>query len=85
MKEHIFKIEVGVKAKSNISGFSGMITARCQHVNGCDRYLINPLVKKDGKLPDGYWFDEGELKVDTKTKRIKPQNQDNGGFHSKIK
>ena len=84
MKKHTFKIEIGVKGKSNISGFIGIITARSQCLNGCDRYFINPKAKKDGTLPDGYWFDEGEIVV-MKSSKIEPQNQDKGGLHSKLK
>jgi hypothetical protein len=38
----------------------------------------------NGKLPDGYWFDEGELII-TKAPKLKQQNQDRGGFPSKMK
>ena len=81
-----WKFKLGVQAKSKISGFKGTITCRSEHLNSCNRYWIAPKVDKDGKLPDGYWFDEGEIeRVKTKKKPLKRTNQDNGGFPSHIK
>lgn len=79
-----FTIENGTTVKSNISGFKGMVTSRADHLNGCNRYFVSPPVDKEGKLPDGYWFDEDEL-VTVKKATLKPKNNDRGGFHSKIK
>jgi len=79
-----FTLENGTVVKSNVSGFSGMITSRADHLNGCNRYFVNPPVDKEGKLPDGYWFDEAELETVSKAV-LKPQNNDRGGFPSNIK
>lgn len=79
-----FILENGTKVKSNISGFVGMVTSRADHLNGCNRYYVNPPVDKDMKLPDGYWFDEAELEVIEEPK-LKPQNNDRGGFPSSAK
>lgn len=79
-----FKFENGIDVKSNITGFKGVVIARSEHLNGCDRYYVQPKVDKDGKYPDGIWMDEGEV-IQISKKKIKPQNQDNGGFSSKIK
>ena len=84
MKEHTFKFELGVEGKSNISGYKGLLTSRAQHVNGCDRYWLVPKVGKDGKMQDGYWFDEGEIIIISK-KKISRQNNNRGGFPSIIK
>lgn len=80
----MFTIENGVKVKSNINGFKGMITARADHLYGCNRYFVIPSVDKDGKLPEGYWFDEDELIIIGKEK-LERKNNDRGGFASKIK
>lgn len=77
-----FKIDLGVTAKSNITGFKGVVTSRSEHINGCDRYFINPPVDSEGKLPDGYWFDESELIVIGSKKVRGDNNKDRGGFHS---
>jgi hypothetical protein len=82
----MFKYKNGVKAKSAISGFSGMIVARSNHLYGCNRYFLAPSVTKDkpAELPDGYWFDEGEIITD-EVVTIKPDNKDTGGFPSRLK
>lgn len=79
-----FAIELGVKVRSSITGFLGIVTSRAEHLNGCNRYWVQPKIDKDGKQPDGVWMDEGELIVLSKT-RLTPKNQERGGFPSKIK
>lgn len=79
-----FIFENGIEVESNISGFKGMITSRAQHLHSCNRYYVNPKVDKDGKLPDGYWFDEAEI-IEIEPATLEPQNTNRGGFHSKLK
>ena len=79
-----FTIELGAVVRSNISGFGGMVTSRSEHLNGCNRYWVSPKVDKEGKLPEGYWFDEGELIVLSKPK-LKRKNSNRGGFPSQVK
>ena len=81
---HEFQFELGVECRSKISGFKGIITSRSQHLNGCDRYWIQPKVDKEGKLPDGMWFDDGEVVI-VECEKIDRKNSDRGGFPSKIK
>jgi len=80
----MFKIELGVKVESKITGFMGRVTARAEHVNGCNRYFVQPTVDKDGKLPDGYWTDEMELIV-PEPLPIERKNNDRGGFPGRMK
>jgi hypothetical protein len=79
-----FLVELGSEVKSNINGFKGIVSARSEHLNGCNRYWIQPKVGKDGKAPDGAWYDEGELIVINSSK-LKRKNSDRGGFHSSLK
>jgi hypothetical protein len=79
-----FMFELGCEVVSKISGFKGILTSRSEHLNGCNRYWVAPKVGKDGKLPDGYWMDEAEIKV-TKATKLKPKNQERGGFPSRVK
>jgi hypothetical protein len=79
-----FMFELGCEVVSKISGFKGVLTSRSEHLNGCNRYWVAPKVGKDGKLPDGYWMDEAEIKV-TKETNLKPKNQERGGFPSRVK
>lgn len=79
-----FKLNNGEKVKSSISGFQGLITARADHLNGCNRYWVQPPVDKDGKMQEGMWFDEGELER-VAVAELSRTNNDRGGFPSKIK
>jgi hypothetical protein len=57
------KLEFGVIAQDKITGFTGMVTAKTSYITGCDRYYLTPRVDKDGKCPEGKYFDEGTLEV----------------------
>lgn len=81
----MFTIELGEKVKSRINGFAGVITSRAEHLNGCNRYWVEPhKTDKDGKLLDGHWFDEKDLEVIGRKKAKQPK-EDPGGFPSRIK
>jgi len=62
----IFKIELGVKVKDNITGFEGTTVARAEYLNGCIQYQL------EGDMPtkpgDDIWIDEQRLlpKVESK-------------------
>ena len=77
-------IELGSKVKSKINGFTGIMTSRAVHLNGCTRCWIEPPLDKDGKLQSGSWFDEVELVLVEETK-TELTNQDRGGFPSRSK
>lgn len=57
------KIKLGSKVKCKVTGFSGTVTSRAEHLNGCNRYSVQPSVDKDMKLPDCYWIDEVQLEI----------------------
>jgi len=61
-----------------------MATCRAEHLNGCNRYWLEPKVDKKGDYREGRWFDEGELVV-KKSSVMKRKNKDRGGFSSQIK
>ena len=78
-----FKLNNGDKVESLTTGFKGMITARADHLHGCNRYMVQPM-GKDGKLPDSYWLDEDDLNV--VAKKVLPRaNNSRGGFPSMSK
>lgn len=54
-------MRLGVKAKDVVSGLEGIITARCQYLNGCVQYCLTPSVGADGKKPDSFYIDEGQI------------------------
>jgi len=79
-----FILNNGDKVVTKLTGFKGIIDARAQHLNGCNRYSIQPPVDKDGKMQDGFWFDEADIEV-VKEEVVKRSNNDRGGFHGSYK
>ena len=57
-------IQLGVKAKDKITGFSGTVTGFCQYISGCNQALLIPPVGEKGEHREGHWFDEQRLEVD---------------------
>lgn len=62
-KKQIFNHELGKIAKDKITGFAGVLTARCEFLTGCNRYCIQPTELKDGKPIDGIYFDEAQIEI----------------------
>jgi len=58
-----FKLELGLKAKDKITGFTGILTARCQFLTGCNRYCIQPTNLKNGSPIDSLYFDEDQIEI----------------------
>ena len=54
----MFKHKRGQWLVDVVTGFEGVVVSRQDHLAGCNRYFLQPKVSDDGKLPDGYWFDE---------------------------
>ncbi len=79
-------IELGSRVRDVVTGFKGIATSRAIHMNGCDRYWIQPPVGKDGKNADGLWVDvttlevteESAIKLPEETRARRP-----GGFSAR--
>jgi len=56
-------IELGSGVVDRITGFKGVATSRTIYLSGCARIGVQPLVDKDGKLPESQFFDEIQLDV----------------------
>jgi hypothetical protein len=56
-------IQLGVKAKDKITGFTGIVIGHVQYLTGCDQYGLCPAVGKDGKTADTQYFDESRIEV----------------------
>ena len=54
---------LGKKAKDKITGFEGIITSKHVYLTGCTQYGIQPVVDKDGKVPERNYFDEGRIEI----------------------
>lgn len=78
MKKNVmFKFDCGDEVKCKVTGFSGIVIARMEWLNGCLQYCIKPKMKmkKDEsiKMPDGEYIDEKQLKL-LKSKKINLKN-----------
>lgn len=79
----MFKIQLGVTVTDKISGFTGIVTGRCDYTTGCNRYQVQPKVGDDNKFVDSVWYDEHVLTVDT-TKEpmsVQPQGDERPGAY----
>lgn len=56
-------VENGDKVLDKISGFEGIVTGTTIYLNGCVRFIIQPKIDKDGKMPGPEWIDEEQLEV----------------------
>ena len=56
-------IKLGVKVQDRITGFTGVVTGRCEYLTGCHQVLVCPPVDTEGKASDSRWFDEQRCKV----------------------
>lgn len=67
-------IELGMKAKDTITGFTGTITGKCEYISGCIQFFLTPKVDKDGKTQEGDWFDHQRIEPVGKKKPVKSSN-----------
>ena len=72
-------IQLGDKAKDQVTGFEGICVARTEWLNGCIRVTLqSDKLDKDGKPQDGQTFDEPQLVV-TKARKVSCGPRDTGG------
>ena len=72
------KIKLGDKVCDTVSGFEGVAFGQTLFLHGCTRCGVQPVVDKDGKLPEAQWFDEPQLEV-VKAKSVKTGSRTTGG------
>ena len=56
-------VNLGDRVRDKVTGFEVVATARYQYMNGCERYCVEPMVDKGGKLVDAQTFDVQRLDV----------------------
>jgi len=68
----MFKFKMQDRVKDTVSGYEGIITVRCEYLNGCLQYCLSKTeLDKDGKVQEGEYFDEGQLeKVKVKPRTL---------------
>lgn len=74
-------IPLGAKARDTITGFTGVVVARTQWINGCVRLTLQATELKDGKPLDLLTFDEPQLAlvVDEPAPAAAPAGERRGG------
>lgn len=55
-------IQMGDTVADSITGYSGVVTGRCEYITGCSQILVQPAVK-DGAWQDAKWLDVDRLTV----------------------
>ena len=71
---------LGSTVVDRVTGFSGIVTGYVTYLSGCNQALVVPKMGRDGKKPDGEWFDEQRLIVDTKRPKVVLDNARAPGF-----
>lgn len=61
------KIENGQEVRDTITGFTGIVVATTEWLNGCRRITVQSPELKDGRPVDTVTFDEPQLKLVTHT------------------
>lgn len=55
-------LTLGTECRDKVSGWTGILTARYEYMNGCVRYEISrSKSKKDGGEPKAFVFDEQQI------------------------
>jgi len=72
------KIELRDQVKDVITGFTGIVIARVEYLNGCIQYCVKPKILKEGKTLEGEYIDENQLKIIKKWQKDKPKNEKGG-------
>jgi hypothetical protein len=66
-----FELPLGIKVRDVVTEVEGIITSRCERINGARQYYIQPPHRPDGKTGEGY-TDAANLEViDNDGKTIK--------------
>ena len=61
-------IQIGDKVVDWVSGLKGVAVARIEYLNGCVQFGVQAPAK-DGKVPDVYYVDAGQLNAEKRTAR----------------
>ena len=79
------KIELGMKVKCVVTGFTGTAIGRMEHLNGCSQIAVKPqMAKGEHKMPEGVFIDEEQLVI-VNDKRAKVKKTPDGGDYELCK
>ena len=54
---------LGLKAEDKVTGFTGIVSTIGFDLYGCIQGWLTPIMDKDGKTPEGQWFDVTRLRL----------------------
>jgi len=54
---------LGREMTDSVTGFTGIAVSKIEYLTGCTQYCLKGKVNKDGKVPEGEWFDWQKLTV----------------------
>lgn len=57
---------IGYPVKCLVTGFTGIVTARIEYLNGCLQYCVKPKSHKDNKDEEGLYIDASQLIIFSK-------------------
>lgn len=63
--------QFGDTARDTITGFTGIVTGRCNYITGCDQILLAPPAK-DNEYKRSEWFDLDRVEVITPNSYVLP-------------
>jgi hypothetical protein len=69
-------IQLGDRVKDLVTGFTGVVTARCEYINGCVQFGVSPPCE-NGKMQETQYIDYKRLKI--RGKRTILPVEDTGG------
>ena len=81
------RVELGDLVRDTVSLFEGVASQKVYYLQGCARFCVTPQgLDKDGKMREGYFVDEPQLKIIKKSLiKVDPQILEEtrtGGFCS---
>ena len=59
----MLELKLGLTATDSITGFTGVLVAKCEYLTGCTQWSLQPHGLKDGEIVKPCWFDESRLGV----------------------
>ena len=54
-------IKLGTNVIDKVTGFKGILTARCKYLHSSNRCLVSPKVGDHNKMEKNYWIYEDQL------------------------
>ena len=71
------EVKLGSTVRDKITGFTGVVTGRCEYITGCAQLLIQPKMI-GGLIHDARWYDEPRLEGSSTALFVLDSNKDAG-------